>query len=89
MILQNCVIRGSFLLGFPWRRATRGIADCGAKVVDASMRWHDVERAVGHSQCHLLSSPLPEAINGNPGAHAPRTRSFFGYFFFKKSNFFP
>jgi len=28
------------------------------------------------------------AIKGTPGAHAPKAKSFFGYFFFKKSNFF-
>jgi hypothetical protein len=35
-----------------------------------------------------LQSPPPEAMKATPTANARRSKSFFGYFFFKKSNFF-
>jgi len=57
VILKIFVIRviwGSFLLGLPLPRATPGMADCGAEVVDASIRWHDVGRVVGQALCRMM-----------------------------------
>jgi hypothetical protein len=42
----------------------------------------------GRGDQDCLSSPPPAAIKGNPDPNAPRSKDFFGYFFFKKSNSF-